>query len=99
MCRMKSPLVLLFLLIPAFAATFGTVVPVVGGASDIVLDEARGRLYLPNTNRNQVEVYSIAQNVSKRRTKKGESDSSTKERAVTSQSRASLMFIRASPAR
>lgn len=45
----------------AYAATFGTVVPVVGGASDIVLDEARERLYLPNTNANRVEIYSIAQ--------------------------------------
>lgn len=45
----------------AYAATFGTVTPIVGGAADIVLDEARARLYLINTNRNQVEVYSIPQ--------------------------------------
>src|SRR5437868_4361392 len=44
-----------------YPATFGTVVPVIGGASDIVLDEARGRLYLVNTNQNRVEVYSIQQ--------------------------------------
>ncbi len=43
------------------AATFGTSVPVVGGASDIVLDEARNRLYVVNSNRNQLEVYSIPQ--------------------------------------
>lgn len=51
-------------------ATFGTVVsPVtqsgvnylIGGAADIVLDEARGRLYLVNTGQTRVEVYSIAQ--------------------------------------
>ncbi len=42
------------------AATLGTVVPVSGGAADIVLDEARGRLYLVNTTRNQVEIYLIA---------------------------------------
>lgn len=42
-------------------APYGTVVPVVGGVSDIVMDDARGRLYMPNTNRNQVEIYSIAQ--------------------------------------
>ncbi|MBK5291297.1 MAG: hypothetical protein JJE04_06445 [Acidobacteriia bacterium] len=35
--------------------------PVVGGAADLVLDEARNRLYLVNSNRNQVEVYSIPQ--------------------------------------
>ncbi|MEO7146229.1 MAG: beta-propeller fold lactonase family protein [Bryobacteraceae bacterium] len=46
---------------PAFAATFGTAVPVVGGASDIVLDEARGLLYLVTTAQGQVQVYSIAQ--------------------------------------
>jgi uncharacterized protein (TIGR03437 family) len=42
-------------------ATFGTVVPLVGGAADLVLDEPRGRLYLVNTSRNQIEVYSIPQ--------------------------------------
>lgn len=44
-----------------YGATFGTVTPVVGGVADIVLDEGRQRLYLVNTNRNQVEVYSIQQ--------------------------------------
>ena len=42
----------------AYPATLGRVVPVVGGAADIVLDEQRARLYLVNTNRNQVEVFS-----------------------------------------
>ena len=45
----------------AIAAPYGTVVPVVGGVSDLVMDDARGRLYMTNTNRNQVEIYSIAQ--------------------------------------
>src|SRR5688572_27908726 len=45
----------------ALPATFGTVVPVVGGASDIVLDESRGRLYLVRSSLSRVEVYSIAQ--------------------------------------
>ena len=45
----------------AFSATFGTVVPLVGGASDLVLDEARGRLYLVNSSQNRIEVYSIPQ--------------------------------------
>ena len=44
----------------AFAATFGTVVPLTGGASDLALDEVRGNLYLVNTNRNEIDVYSIA---------------------------------------
>jgi uncharacterized protein (TIGR03437 family) len=44
-----------------FPATFGTVVPLVGGASDIVLDEARNRLYLVSSSQNRIEVYSIAQ--------------------------------------
>jgi len=44
-----------------WAATFGTVQPIVGGASDLVLDEARRRLYLVNPALNQVEVYSIPQ--------------------------------------
>lgn len=44
-----------------WAATFGTVVAVDGGASDIVLDEARGRLYLTVPTKNILEVYSIPQ--------------------------------------
>lgn len=47
--------------VPGWSATFGTVVPLVGGASDLILDEARGRLYLINTNQTRVEVYSTAQ--------------------------------------
>lgn len=51
-------------------ATFGTVVgPItqsgvnflIGGASDLVLDEGRGRLYLINTGQRRVEVYSLSQ--------------------------------------
>ncbi len=44
-----------------YGASFGTVVPIVGGASDLTLDEPRGRIYLPNTNADRVEVYSIPQ--------------------------------------
>src|SRR5882757_8037293 len=54
----------LFLLVAcsaSVAATFGTVVPVVGGATDIVLDEARARIYLVNTSQNRIEVYSTQQ--------------------------------------
>ena len=43
------------------AATFGTVVPLIGGASDLVLDETRNRLYLLNSPQNRVEVYSVQQ--------------------------------------
>src|SRR5882724_616159 len=43
-----------------FAATFGTVIPITGGASDLALDEVRGLVYLVNTNRNEVDVYSIS---------------------------------------
>ena len=48
-----------FLVLPAYSATFGRVVPMVGGASDVVLDEARGRLYLISSLQNQVQIYSI----------------------------------------
>jgi uncharacterized protein (TIGR03437 family) len=44
-----------------FSATFGTPVALVGGASDLVLDEPRGRLYLVNSSQSRVEVYSIPQ--------------------------------------
>ncbi|MCX6637049.1 MAG: hypothetical protein NT090_18495, partial [Acidobacteria bacterium] len=43
------------------AATFGTVVPVTGGATDLVLDEPRGRLYIVDTTQNRIDVYSTAQ--------------------------------------
>jgi hypothetical protein len=44
------------------AATFGTVTTVVGSVSDIVLDEARRRLYLINANANRLEVFSLPPN-------------------------------------
>lgn len=43
------------------AATFGRVVPLVGGATDLVLDEPRGRIYLTSSIQGVVQVYSIAQ--------------------------------------
>src|SRR5438105_6218910 len=42
---------------PALGATFGTVVPIVGGAADLVLDEPRNRLYLVNSSLNQIQIY------------------------------------------
>jgi uncharacterized protein (TIGR03437 family) len=44
----------------SYGATFGRVVPLVGGASDLALDEARGRVYLTSSLLNQVQIYSIA---------------------------------------
>jgi YVTN family beta-propeller protein len=43
-------------------ATFGDVIRLGGTPSDLVLDEARGRLYLVNSNTNQVSVYDYANN-------------------------------------
>ena len=52
-----SWLALLVCAVPAFSATFGTVVPIVGGAADVVLDEARNRLYLVNSSLNELDIY------------------------------------------
>src|SRR5712692_3759489 len=46
--------------VTGYGATFGTVTPALG-AADMVLDQARGRLYLINSNLNRVQVYDIAQ--------------------------------------
>lgn len=43
----------------AAAATFGTVVPIGGHASDIALDESRGVLYIANFTANRIEVMSL----------------------------------------
>ena len=42
------------------AATFGEVVQPGGAPSDVVLDEARGRLYIVNSAGNRVDVYNYA---------------------------------------
>ena len=47
---------------PVSAATFGTVVPIGGQASDIALDEPRGLLYIANFTANQIDVMSLADN-------------------------------------
>lgn len=44
---------------PLAGATLGTVVPVPTGASDLVFDEQRGRLYLVAPSLNQVLIYSL----------------------------------------
>ncbi|MEO8368046.1 MAG: beta-propeller fold lactonase family protein [Candidatus Solibacter sp.] len=56
------PLLLVLSALPCFAATFGTVVPHTQALADLVVDEARRRLYVVNTYTNTVEVY--ATNVS-----------------------------------
>src|SRR6516165_6429218 len=44
----------------AYGASLGRVVPLTtGGASDLVLDEARSRVYLVGSILNQLQVYSI----------------------------------------
>ena len=45
---------------PSTAATFGTVVPIGGQASDIALDESRGLLYIANFTANRIEVMATA---------------------------------------
>jgi len=45
----------------SYGSTVGSVVTLVGGASDIVLDEGRNRLYLVNSSQDRVEVYSVLQ--------------------------------------
>jgi len=45
----------------ASPATFGTVVPVTGAPTDLVLDEARARLYVVNGTQDRIEVYATRQ--------------------------------------
>jgi uncharacterized protein (TIGR03437 family) len=59
MHRLRWLFAILLCILPVHAATFGRVVPLVGGASDIALDEGRGRLYLTSSLQNQVQVYSL----------------------------------------
>ncbi|HUS06403.1 MAG TPA: hypothetical protein VMZ52_08915 [Bryobacteraceae bacterium] len=47
---------------PLAAATFGTVVPIGGQASDLALDESRRVLYIANFNGNRVDVMSLDNN-------------------------------------
>jgi uncharacterized protein (TIGR03437 family) len=56
------PLLLVLSALPCLAATFGTVVPHAQPLADLVIDEARKRLYVVNTYSSTVEVY--ATNVS-----------------------------------
>src|SRR5262245_7486045 len=55
-----SVLVFLSLTAALSAATIGTVVPIVGSIADLVYDANRNLVYLANTTRNQIEIYSVA---------------------------------------
>src|SRR5579864_2885027 len=59
MCTLRWLVAILVCILPARAATFGRIVPLVGGASDINLDEGRGRLYLTSSLQSLVQIYSI----------------------------------------
>jgi len=61
MLRVVRLTLLSLLFSTCWGATLGSVTPLVGGASDIVLDEARRRVYLVNSALHQVEVFSIPQ--------------------------------------
>ena len=43
----------------AFGATLGRSVSIIGGATDLALDETRGRVYLTSSVQNLIQVYSI----------------------------------------
>jgi uncharacterized protein (TIGR03437 family) len=58
MSRLLLALGSILLISRGFSATFGTVTTVVGSVTDIVLDEARRRIYVVNGSQNRVEVYS-----------------------------------------
>src|SRR5215467_14288737 len=60
MLRLRPGIILLFLGLRGFGATFGTVSPDLGVA-DLILDEPRGKLYLINSNLNRVDVWSTTQ--------------------------------------
>src|SRR5437867_3445479 len=53
------PLLLFLFARTLSAATIGTVVPVVGQVMDLVHDPNRNLVYLANSQRNQIEVYSV----------------------------------------
>jgi len=48
--------------VAATGATFGTVVPIEGEASDLTLDEGRGVLYIADFTGNRIDVMSLASN-------------------------------------
>ena len=59
MFAIRSLAVFAVLALAARAATFGTIVPVLGGATDLALDEPRGRVYITSSVQNLVQIYSL----------------------------------------
>src|SRR5437870_5405007 len=49
-----------FSLPAAYAATIGTIVPVVGAVQDLIYDPARNLVYIANFSRSEVDIYSVA---------------------------------------
>lgn len=62
MPRLRALVVLALAAVPSFGATFGIVVTHTQPIADLLLDEARRRLYVLNTAANAVEVYSTTSN-------------------------------------
>src|SRR5215475_192759 len=60
MGSLRALVALVFLGLPSFAATFGTVTTDLG-AADLILDQPRSKLYLINSNLSRVDVYSTSQ--------------------------------------
>lgn len=54
---MRAAILLWIVASSAFAATFGSPVAVVGGATDLVLDEARSRIYVVNSTQQRIDVF------------------------------------------
>jgi uncharacterized protein (TIGR03437 family) len=62
MSLLRPLFVCILSVLPSWGATFGTVVPHTQPIADLVLDEARKRIYLVDTYSSQVDVYSTASN-------------------------------------
>ncbi len=60
MLRALSILLFMLLIPQGFGATFGNITTVVGSISDLILDEARRRLYAVNASQNRVDVFTLA---------------------------------------
>src|SRR5579871_2616406 len=57
----RSLVVFLACALCSWGATFGRVTPLCGGASDLVLDETRNRIYLTSSVQGVIQVYSLQQ--------------------------------------
>ncbi len=61
MVIVRSLVVFLACALSAWGATFGRVTPLFGGASDLVLDETRNRIYLTSSVQGLIQIYSLQQ--------------------------------------